>query len=195
MAVIRQFFSSRYFLWLLLAVPSCYLCTGFIRGTLFYGEVLHATGELSARLILVALAATPLRLSFPQRRLPQWLAANRRYFGVASFAYALLHTAVYLNKQETMAAVIQDGLIFEMWTAWLSLVLLLLLAVTSNDRSVRWLKAGWKKLHRWVYVAAILAFVHWIFIAFNFIPGLIHLLILVALESVRVIKSRKGSTA
>jgi hypothetical protein len=33
------------------------------------------------------------------------------------------------------------------------------------------------------YVAAVLAFAHWVLIAFNFQPALVHLLILAGLES------------
>jgi hypothetical protein len=42
-----------------------------------------------------------------------------------------------------------------------------------------------------VHVAAVMVFLHWIFIAFDFVPGLIHLMILVAIESVRMIKLRR----
>ena len=41
-------------------------------------------------------------------------------------------------------------------------LILLTLALTSNDLSVRRLGAGWRRLHRLTYGAAILAAVHWL---------------------------------
>ena len=40
-------------------------------------------------------------------------------------------------------------------------------------------------------VAALLTFVHWIFAAFDFVPGLIHFLVIAALEIYRVWKRRR----
>jgi sulfoxide reductase heme-binding subunit YedZ len=65
------------------------------------------------------------------------------------------------------------------------------LAVTSNDVSVRRLKRTWKKLHRWIYLVALLTFIHWIFVAFSFVPGLIHFLLLLVLETYRIWKRRQ----
>ena len=193
MAIFKKIIGSPYFLWLLLAMPLVSLASAYVGERIFYGETLHASGEFSARLLIITLAATPMRLVFPSARWSQWLVRNRRYFGVATFFYALLHTIVYVLKQESFMKIAADGLLFEMWTGWLALLLFLLLATTSNNVAMLRLGRTWKKLHRWVYVAALLTFAHWIFIAFNFVPGVVHLLILVALESVRVFKSRSVS--
>jgi sulfoxide reductase heme-binding subunit YedZ len=189
MPIVKKILGSRYLLWLLLYAPSVSLVAGFVNGTIYYGEILHASGEFSARLLLLTLAAAPLSMLFPRRAWTQWLVAKRRYFGVATFVYGLLHTVIYVNKQGSAAVIMGEALQFEMWTAWLAFLIFVPLALTSNDQSVRLLKSGWKKLHRWVHVAAV--FLHWIFIAFDFVPGLIHLMILVAIESVRMIKLRR----
>ena len=186
----RQILASRYFLWLLLALPMLWLVIAFVDGRIFYGEILHSSGELSARLLILTMAASTLRLLFPLHRWSAWLLVNRRYFGVASFTYAALHTVVYLDKQESIAAIVADAKLFEMWTGWLALFIFLLLALTSNDTAVRTMRRAWKKRHRFVYLAALLTFAHWIFSAFNFVPGVLHLLLLLAIESVRVIKLR-----
>jgi sulfoxide reductase heme-binding subunit YedZ len=193
MLQLRSILESRYFLWLLLSAPLVILINGYAADRIFYGEIVHASGEWSARLLLVALAASPMRLLFPYAGWTRWLMRNRRYFGVATFFYALLHTIVYVGRQATVSKVVEDSLSFEMWTGWLALLLFFLLALTSNDYSVRRLRSAWKKLHRWVYAAAILSFLHWIFIAFNFIPGVVHLSVLIALQSIRVVKSRSIS--
>ncbi len=189
--LIKTTLNSRYFLWIILALPFVWLVNAYRMGDLFYGEVIHVSGEFSARLLILTLAVTPLRLMFGNARWPIWLLHRRRYFGVASFLYALLHTVVYLQKKAALALVLQEGASFDMWSGWLAFCIFLLLAITSNDASVRRLQRTWKKLHRWVYLAALLSFTHWIFIAFDFVPGLIHFLILLALETYRLWKRRQ----
>jgi len=172
--LIKTTLNSRYFLWIILALPFVWLVNAYRMGGLFYGEVIHVSGEFSARLLILTLAVTPLRLMFGNARWPIWLLHRRRYFGVASFLYALL-----------------EGENFDMWSGWLAFCIFLVLAITSNDASVRRLQRTWKKLHRWVYLAALLSFMHWIFIAFDFVPGLIHFLILLSLETYRLWKRRQ----
>jgi sulfoxide reductase heme-binding subunit YedZ len=187
---IRLALNTRYFFWLLLALPFMLITNAFRDGDLFYGEVIHVTGEFSARLLLLTMAITPLRLIFANAQWPNWLLRRRRYLGVAAFAYAALHTVVYLQHKGDAGLIMQEALEFSMWTGWLAMVIFVALAVTSNDTSVKRLKRTWKKLHRWVYVAAVLTFTHWIFVAFDFVPGLMHFLLLLSLESYRLWKRR-----
>ena len=168
---------------------------GYWTGRLYYGELMHASGEVSGRLLIVAMALTPLRLMLPNARWPLWLMRRRRYIGIATFGYALLHTLLYLQKTGELTKILMESLAFEYWTGWLALLFLFALAATSNDRSVRLLKGAWRALHRWIYAAAILSFLHWIFVAFNFLPGLIHALILAALETIRIRKSRQSAAS
>ena len=164
---------------------------GYWRGALFYGEVIHLTGEWSVRLLIAALAATPLVLLLPGRSVPRWLLSNRRYFGVASFGYAALHTAVYAARQADWGSIAADAIAPEYLTAWIATGVFLLLAITSNDRSVRWMRHRWKTLHRFVYVATVLSFAHWLLVAFNPIPAVLHLLLLSALEAIRIWRVRR----
>jgi sulfoxide reductase heme-binding subunit YedZ len=60
------------------------------------------------------------------------------------------------------------------------------LAATSTRTMARRLGRRWKALHRLVYIATALTFIHWIFSAFDVIPAIAHLVVIVALESVRV---------
>ncbi len=187
--------NSRYFFWTLLAAPSIFMIHGYLTEQLYYGELMHASGEVSGRLLIIAMAITPLRLVLPNARWPVWLMQRRRYIGVATFGYALLHTLLYLQKTAELSKILMESLAFENWTGWLALLIFIALAATSNDRCVRMLKGAWKKLHRWIYAAAILTFLHWIFVAFNFLPGLIHALLLGALEMIRIWKSRQRVVA
>lgn len=187
---LRAILNSRFFLWFVLALPFCWMLNAFRTGDLFYGEMIHVSGEFSARLLMLSLAVTPLRLFFSNASWPGWLLHRRRYFGVAAFAYAALHTGVYLNRKGDFGLILEEAAEFSMWTGWFALAIFIALAVTSNDESVRRLRRRWKKLHRWVYVAAILAFAHWVFIAFDPVPGLVHFLLILALESYRLWKRR-----
>jgi sulfoxide reductase heme-binding subunit YedZ len=186
----KNILNSRILLWLVLAVPLLWLGNGLRIGTIYYGEFIHHSGEFAARLLLLSLAITPLRLFFSESNWPGWLLLRRRYFGVAAFLYALAHTLVYLERKLGSGLLLQEAQDFSMWTGWLALAIFVPLLLTSNDASVRWLQRTWKKLHRWVYPAALLTFMHWIFIAFDFVPGLIHFLILIILECYRIWKRR-----
>lgn len=188
---VKTVWISKYLLWVVLALPFLWLTYGFRAGDLFYGEVLHASGEYSARLLLLTLAITPLRLFFPDANWPGWLLHRRRYVGVAAFMYAALHTVVYLERKSGSGLVLQEAAEFSMWTGWLAMLIFVPLALTSNDASVRRLRRRWKKLHRWIYPAALLTFTHWIFVSFSFVPGLIHFLVLLVLETYRIWKRRQ----
>lgn len=182
---------TRFFVWAMLGLPFVYTVVQYSRGQVFYGEVIHASGEMSARLLILALLATPLALMFPGRAFPRWLAKNRRYVGVACFAYATLHTLVYLQKVSAWADRLDDAGLPEYWTGWLALFIFLFLAATSNDRSVRWLKRRWKRLHRLIYAGAVLLFVHWVLVAFNRGPAFAHLALLALFEGYRIWKLKR----
>ncbi len=183
--------ANKMLLWLLLAAPFAYLVVAYATERLFYGEVVHISGELSARLLIVAMAATPLTLLLPGQSVSRWLMRHRRSFGVASFAYGLLHTLVYVERTGVLADVVDEAADPGYLTAWIALAVFSVLAVTSNDTSVRLLKAGWRRLHRLIYVAAVLVFAHWVLVAFNPGPAYLHLGVLAALEAYRVWKQQR----
>ena len=183
--------ASKLLLWLLLAAPLVYVVFAYATERLFYGEVVHITGELSARLLIAAMTATPLTLMLPGQPVSRWLMRHRRSFGVASFAYAALHTLVYVERTGMLTDVIDEAVDPGYLTAWIALAGFPVLAATSNDASVRWLKEGWKRLHRLVYLAAVLAFAHWVLVAFNPGAAYLHVGILAGLEAYRVWKQRR----
>lgn len=188
MSAVRAALQSRYTLWLLLAAPLLWTIGRYVTGGLYYGEVIHLSGEFSIRLMMLAMAATPLALALPGQRFTRWLLKNRRYLGVASFAYAVLHTAVYLDKTALVADILADALLAEYWTGWVAMLLFAVLAATSNDASVRWLRRAWKRLHRAVYLAAVASFIHWVLVAFDPAAAYVHIGILAGLEAFRVWK-------
>ena len=187
--------NASWFVWVLLALPGIVLTYRYARGVTFYGEYLHATGELGVRGLMLALAVTPLKLMFPDAGWVRWLAARRRYLGVAAFGYSLLHTVAYLERRATFTAIIEDAAELSLMTGWIALLVMLALAVTSNDAAVRALRSGWKRLHRTVYLAAVLTFAHWILSAFDPTAAYVYLGILAALEAIRLVLGYRMSRA
>lgn len=181
---------SKYLLWLILAIPAALMVNRFASDPTAAGELLHGTGEFSARMMIVAMLATPLRLLFPKQQWTFWLIKNRRYFGVAAFGYALFHTLLYVIDMETIQAMLDELWTPGIWTGWAAFLIFIPLAITSNDTSQRLMRKAWKQLQRWVYPAAVLTLGHWIFVHNNIGPALVHFVPLAALELYRVYVQR-----
>ena len=171
----------------LLALPWAWLAFGYLTGRLFYGEMVHASGDWAIWCLMAALAVSPLRRLFPRQAWTAWLLPRRRYFGVAAFSYALMHAAVYVLRQRELPRILAEALEAGMLAGWLAFAIFVPLALTSNDASMRRLGAAWKRLHRAVYVAAVLSFTHWILTAFDATAAYTHLAVLATLETVRLI--------
>jgi sulfoxide reductase heme-binding subunit YedZ len=124
--------------------------------------LLNRLGFWTLTLLVASLAATPLHtllgLSFALRA--------RRMLGLWAFAYATLHLVCYVAVDQglDLALLLQDVAKRKFMTVGLAAWLLLVpLAVTSTDGWVRRLGfRAWKRLHRLVYVAAILGVVHFV---------------------------------
>ena len=181
---------SPYWLWALLSLPAAGILSTAVGSSdpKIFEELLHPTGEFSARFMIIAMMATPLSMLFKGARVPRWLVKNRRYFGVAAFGYALLHTIFYLVDAETLGRVFAELAGLECWTGWLAFVIFLPLAVTSHDYFVRRMGPRWKQLQRWTYAAAVLTLVHWAALHDwgGIGPALVHFGPLAALEAYRI---------
>jgi sulfoxide reductase heme-binding subunit YedZ len=181
---------SPYWLWLLLSLPALGFI-GAISGSSdpeIFHELLHPTGEFSARFMIIAMLASPLVLLFKGWRGPLWLKKNRRYFGVAAFGYAGLHTLFYFIDEGSAAAVISDIPKLYIWTGWIAFLIFIPLAVTSMDYFMRRMGRSWKTLQRTTYAAAVFTLIHWAALHdWGGIGGaLVHFLPLALLEAYRV---------
>ena len=194
---------SPYWLWVLLSLPALGMfatLAGSSDPRVFH-ELLHPTGEFSARFMIIAMLASPLVLLLRGWRGPQWLKKNRRYFGVAAFAYAALHTLFYLIDEGTTARVIADLPKLYIWTGWLAILIFIPLAVTSMDYFVRRMGKSWKILQRTTYGAAVLTLIHWAALHDwgGVGPALVHFGPLAMLETYRVwywyIRPRKATSS
>jgi methionine sulfoxide reductase heme-binding subunit len=161
MTLFSRLLNSLLLFWLLLAVPALFQLWGWTSGATDTMDMLHPTGETSARLMLAAMLLGPLAGLLGRRGWLLWLLARRRALGVAAFAYAVLHLIFYLLDMGSIAAVWIELPIASIWTGWFALLLLLLMALTSNQAAMRRLRAGWKSVQRLAYPAALLTLLHW----------------------------------
>lgn len=127
--------------------------------------VLHHWGFIACVVLVVGLSFSPLRVLWPRVEWIQALNRHRRLVGVAACVYALLHFAVqvwYVWDPELRLTVLAKELRKPFQLAGLgALVILFILAVTSINALVRQMGAKtWKRIHRLVYVAALLAAYH-----------------------------------
>ena len=195
-AVRRNLFSVQAvkpFVFLLCLLPLGHLLWGAVADALGPNPVerlLHATGDWTLRLLLVTLAATPLR------RLTGWVwpIRLRRMLGLFAFFYALLHFGVYLwlDRALDWTAIVEDVVERPYITVGFAALLLLVpLAVTSTQGWQRRLGRRWKTLHRAVYPVAILGVVHYLWLVkADLREPLIHGLILLILLALRVPRRR-----
>lgn len=119
----------------------------------------RSLGLWALRFLVAGLAITPLRkIGGPN------LIRYRRMFGLLAFFYALFHVTVYvvLDQGLDFAAIVADIVKRPYITVGMVAFLILVpLAVTSNAMMIRRLGgAAWQRLHRWVYLAAAAAALH-----------------------------------
>ena len=166
----------RMLLWLALSVPALMMIMGLLdaSGT-SAKDLLHPSGEMSVRLMILAMLPGPLVEFFgPNRFLRGWLLI-RRSLGVAAFAYAMLHLLFYILDAQLLAAILRELAQPAIWTGWLALALLAVPASISFDHAVRRLGRRWRKLQRLVYLAFIFTILHWFLLDEAWLPAIVHL--------------------
>lgn len=178
---------GKHFVWLILTLPLAIALTRYVLAEdAWPGDLLHPTGEWSARYIILALMVTPLRQLWPQARAVRFLARHRRALGVAAFAYALAHTLAYVLDMETLTDMLAEIGAPSIWTGWSALLILIPLGLTSNDAAVRALKGSWKRLQRLAYPAAVLTLAHWALVHDGLLAALVHFVPLALLQALRL---------
>lgn len=190
-SMLRFILNKKQVFWLLLAIPALLMLLRFYSGDVLAMDMLHPTGEWSARLMIIAMMLSPLVSLLGPKPWLGWLVQRRRALGVAAFAYAVLHLIFYVIDMGNLDDMLAEFWALGIWTGWAAMLLFVPLAMTSNDASMRRLKAGWKRLQRLVYPAAVLVLVHWIFIHNNLGPALVHFIPLALLVAARFFLSPK----
>ena len=175
----RTIINSVRLFWLLLAVPGIAILPGWLTGRIETMDMIHPTGEMSARLMVLAMVIGPLVGLLGPRKWLLWLLARRRALGVAAFAYAAAHLVFYALDMGSLEAILGELPIASIWTGWLALALMLPLALTSNQTAMTALRAGWKRVQQLVYPAAILTLLHWLWIHDGATAAFVHFVPLV----------------
>ena len=149
-------------------------------------EITHFTGEWTLIFICLTLAMSPLK---KLTNLNFWV-KGRRMLGLFVFFYASLHLLTYVgidyrfSWQPIFDDVVKKKYIFVGFAAWL---LLIPLTLTSSQKMMLLLKQNWKKLHRLIYVIAILGSLHFIWLSKTiYFKPLIYLVIITILLFLRV---------
>lgn len=154
-------------------------------------DIEHRLGRTALYFLVASLAVTPI-LWLSRVNLLRF----RRALGLLCFTYAGLHLLAWISMdmgflwaQMARDVVKRPYLLFGM----AALLMLLALAATSNDWSIRRLGGhAWRRLHRFVYLAAPLVALHWIWSlkTFPVRPGF-WLAVILALLALRVATRRR----
>lgn len=122
-------------------------------------EIQLRTGRYALNLLVLSLACTPIYNVFGFRPAKQW----RRTLGLYAFMYATLHLLNFIGLDYGFDfALIREGVSSKRFAlvGFAAFLILLLLAITSTKGWVIRLGKNWKRLHRLLYVAGILAVTH-----------------------------------
>ncbi|WP_423224003.1 protein-methionine-sulfoxide reductase heme-binding subunit MsrQ [Candidatus Amarolinea aalborgensis] len=126
-------------------------------------DITLRTGQTALVLLVLSLSITPLYTAFTIKE----LLPLRRRLGLYAFFYAMLHFLIFIGLDYGFDPELLKEAIFEKRYAlvgFAAFLILLPLAVTSTKGWMRRLGKRWKALHRWVYVAAVLVIVHYVWL-------------------------------
>lgn len=185
--MIKTIIQSRQLLWLVLALPGIIILAIWASGAFTYGKAVSESGEWAARMLILTLAVTPVRLIFRRGPFLFWLVRRRRDFGVAAFLYALGHTLAYVTHKWDLALILEEGMEDWLLAGWGAFLILVALAATSTDQAVRAMRRWWKRLHRLVYLGGVLVGIHWVLSSFDPTSAYVHLAVIGLLEATRVV--------
>ena len=143
-------------------IPAAVLAYNAYQGDLTANPIeyiTHFTGDWAIRFLVITLAITPIR------RITRWnpIIQLRRMLGLFAFFYATLHFLTWFVldwffdfKQMAEDIAMRPFITLGMAT----FVMLLALALTSTQRSIRRLGRKWTQLHRLIYVATATGLFH-----------------------------------
>lgn len=126
-------------------------------------EATQRSGRTAITLLGATLACTPVNIIFILRP----VAALRKTFGRYTYLYAAIHMLLYVGLDYGFAwSQLLNNLSEQpyLWAALSAFIILSLLAATSFSWWMKILGRNWKRLHRLVYLAGVLAVIHYIWV-------------------------------
>ncbi len=152
----------------------------------------HRLGLWGLWLLIAGLCVTPLR-TYAGISLIKY----RRAIGLLAFFYIFIHLLVWLVLDVQILAQIWKDILKRPYITigMLGFVLMLPLALTSNNFSVRKLGAvNWQRLHKLTYGVALLGGLHFVMLARGFqLEPLLYMGVVIGLITLRTLPKRQGS--
>ncbi len=149
----------------------------------------HRLGELALQLLIFGLAITPLR-RFAGINLMRF----RRAIGLLAFFYVLCHLLVWLVLDVQILAQVWADILKRPYITigMVGFALMIPLAITSNNWSVRRMGRRWNTLHKLVYAIGLLSGLHFVMLSkgFQLEPSL-YLGAVIGLLALRMIPKRR----
>ncbi|WP_136635876.1 protein-methionine-sulfoxide reductase heme-binding subunit MsrQ [Pseudooceanicola onchidii] len=174
-------------LYILGAVPPVWLFIAGLTGGLGVDPVKameHQMGEWALWLLIASLCITPLR-----RFAGVNLLKFRRAIGLLAFFYIMGHLLIWLVLDVQIPSQIWADILKRPYITigMGAFVLLIPLALTSNNWSIRKLGPRWRQLHKLVYVSVVLGALHFILLVKGFqIEPLIYMAAILGLLALRL---------
>ena len=119
-----------------------------------------STGTWTLVFLMLTLSITPVRKLTKQ----YWLIQYRRMLGLYAFFYGCLHftTYIWLDQFFDLHSIAKDVVKRPFITVgFTAFILMIPLALTSTQGSIRRLGKRWVTIHRLIYVTAIAAVIHY----------------------------------
>lgn len=124
-------------------------------------QALHIRlGDWSLRFLCLTLAITPIQTVTKWRGMADY----RQLFGLYAYFYATLHVLAYLLIDHALMWKMIGIDIIEspyIWFGVLAYIIVFLLALTSPKWAKKRMGKNWKKLHRFIYLAAVAVIIHY----------------------------------
>lgn len=174
-------------LYILAVIPPALLFYKGVVGTLGIDpvkEMEHQIGLYGLQVLIATMCVTPLR-RFTGLNLIKY----RRALGLITFFYITCHLSVWLFLDVQIWSQIWADIVKRPYITigMGAFVLMIPLAVTSNNWSIRKLRKNWTKLHKLIYPAVLLGGIHFLLLRKGIqLEPLIYLTIIVVLLVLRL---------
>lgn len=144
--------------WMILNLPCVVMFVTLMITTQYSKYIFLYSGYISTILLVFLLSLNPTIRRFNIDFLRK-VNRYRRIIGVAVFSYAALHVICYIAKKGIDIKVILKSPVLTFGA--LTFIILIPLAITSNNYSIKKLTLPtWRKLHKYVYLAELVLFLH-----------------------------------
>ncbi len=157
-------------------------------------DVTLRTGKYALILLVLSLACTPINMVFGYRPVLR----VRRALGLYAFMYVAIHLLIFVGLDYTFdLTLIREAILEKRYAlvGFAAFLILLPLAVTSTKGWMRRLGRLWKQLHRWVYLAALLAVLHFVWLVKSDIrEPLVYGAVVVILLVLRIPRVRRSAS-